>query len=120
MVNRCVECALGEVASCAGADAGSRCLLDKGLCGCFTNDDCSPERFCRQIACIARPQAHPAEAGAPDADVHAGPSAVGGCSAGARDASFPPGAGLVLVALALRRRRFRDTRCSSFGSGRRT
>jgi hypothetical protein len=53
--NRCVECGLGRPDSCKSSEAGHRCVLSNGLCGCDSNADCPQGSFCRRTMCVARP-----------------------------------------------------------------
>jgi hypothetical protein len=108
---RCVECRLGGPPACEAADAGHRCVVERGRCGCAASEDCPPEHFCRRDVCVPRPKAGTSggeDAGADEAG-GAGTSALSaggdGCSTiGAREepATF---AWLALVAVLVAARR---------------
>lgn len=104
---RCVECQLGRPSACRIADAGQRCILEKGRCGCTENADCPTDHFCRRELCVPRPRAE-AQGGsnaadASDAATEVTRTAGHGCSSGGEvDAAWI--AYPVVVALASRRR----------------
>lgn len=120
LTNRCVECGLGRAGACDTSDTGHRCLLDRGLCGCVTNDDCPGGHFCRRGACVLRPtvDAMSSVDDGPDGGGDAGGSTAGGAppraDSGAGGCSSSPGSvsGVALLAavVALMRRAREATR----------
>jgi hypothetical protein len=126
--NLCVECTLGGDRDCASADAGARCLVARGSCGCTTNDDCRRGRTCNAAgACetgggggadAADDAARASDDASPDVTAGRTVDARGsGCAAAPVDAAGPLVAALVaaVVALARAARCAVDRACSRGG-----